>query len=293
MKKLKLKLSEVIIMIVLFLLILTIIIPILNILASSLTPAENIYELKPWSILPHGLTLDYYKLILSDPALTGAFLNSVFITFFHVCFALVSTTMAAYALSVKGIKYKPLIMTLLIIVMVFEPGVIQEFMVVKSLHLLDTKLLLIILNSTNVFYLIILLRFFSEIPDEIIEAAQIDGAGHFRIFTQITVPLAKPFIITIGLFYGILKWNEYFKASIYMISEKNYTLQLILNRYVVQGDVNKLLETQSRFTKDQLLAMDMGSLSDATIIFALIPALVIFPLVLKYHVKDQFAGGNK
>lgn len=289
----KTKVSEIIVMAVLFLLVLTIIVPILNILASSLTPAENIYELQPWSIFPKGITFDYYKLILSDPALIGAFFNSVFITFFHVCLALITTSMAAYALSIKELKFRSLIMVLLIIVMVFEPGVIQEFMVVKNLNLLDTKLLMIILNSTNVFYLIILLRFFSEIPDEVIESAKIDGAGHFKIFTQIVAPLAKPAIITIGLFYGILKWNEYFKASIYLISEKNYTLQLILNRYVVQSDVNKLLETQTRFTKDQLLALDMGSLSDATIIFALIPALVVFPLVLKYHVKDQFAGGEK
>lgn len=280
-------------MIILFFLVLTIIVPILNIVASSLTPAENIYELHPWSILPKGLTFDYYKLILSDPALLGAFFNSVFITFFHVCLALLTTTMAAYALSVKELKFKPLIMTLLIVVMVFEPGLIQEFMVVKSLHLLDTKLLMILLNSTNVFYLIIMLRFFSEIPDEVIESAKIDGAGHFTIFSKIIVPLAKPAIITVGLFYGILKWNEYFKASIYLISENNYTLQLILNRYVVQNDINKLLETQTLFSKDQLLAMDMGSLSDATIVFALIPALVVFPIVLKYHVKDQFAGGEK
>lgn len=289
----KLRLSEIIVMIVLFFLVLTIIVPILNILASSLTPAENIYELQPWSIFPRGITFDYYKLILSDPALVGAFFNSVFITFFHVCLALLTTSMAAYALSVKELKFKPLIMTLLIVVMVFEPGLIQEFMVVKGLNLLDTKLLMILLNSTNVFYLIILLRFFSEIPDEVIESAKIDGAGHFKIFTKIVVPLAKPAIITVGLFYGILKWNEYFKASIYLISEKNYTLQLILNRYVVQNDINKLLETQTMFTKDQLLSMDMGSLSDATIIFALIPALVVFPIVLKYHVKDQFAGGEK
>src|SRR5690606_29702924 len=129
--------------------------------------------------------------------------NSVLITVIGVVVNLLLTSMAAYVLGRTSFIGKKTIITFLIIIMVFEPGLIPEYLLIKNIGLMDTYASLILYQAVNVYYLFILMRFFDELPEDLLEAARIDGAGHLRIYWSIMVPLSKPALATIGLFYGV------------------------------------------------------------------------------------------
>lgn len=277
----------------LFIIVLSILIPLLNLVASSFTPAENIQKLNPWSIIPNGFTTIYYDVVLNNSLIKSGMINSIVITTLHVIISVLITTLAAYALTRPELKFKKVFMSILIIVMVFEPGIIQEYFVVKSIGLYDTRTVLILYNAVNVYYLIIMMRFFEDVPNEIFESARMDGANHIQIYSKIMLPLAKPSIITIAMFYAVTKWNEFFRASIYIVDTAKYPLQLVLRKLVVQNDIQMLIGTENLFSYNELARLDYGSLEAATIVISLIPVLIIFPIVLKFYVKNQFSGSDK
>lgn len=120
-----------------------------------------------------------------------------------------------------------------------------------------------------------------------------DGAGHFRIFTRIMLPLSKPALATMGLFYGVYHWNEYFRATIYLTDTGKWPLQLVLRQFVVERDNTSLLGAQNFLSYDQIATLDFASLQAGTIIISVVPLLLIYPLILKYYAKGAFEGGVK
>ena len=151
----------------------------------------------------------------------------------------------------------------------------------------------ILVNAVNVYYLIILMRFFNDVPEEIIEAARIDGCGHVRLLTRIIVPLTKAGVATITMFYAVIRWNEYFKASIYIGSASKTPLQVILRQFVVNDDMTSLIGAQNLLNYNELAKLDYNALKYATIVVAIVPILMLYPLVLKYYASDVMAGGVK
>lgn len=136
------------------------------------------------------------------------------------------------------------------------------------------------------------MRFFQEIPESLIEAARIDGAGHFRIFTSIVLPLSKPALATLTLFYGVYHWNEYFRATIYITDPNKWPLQVVLRQFVVTQDNTTMLAGMD-LSAEMLASLDFGSLQASTIIIAIIPLLLLYPLILKYFTKGTMDGGEK
>lgn len=289
----KIRLYDVAFKVLLLIIVFSVLVPLLNLIASSLTTPENISSLNPWSIIPKGFTTIYYEVVFSNSLIKSGLLNSIFITGVHIILSVVFTSLAAYALTRPELRFKRFFMAILIVVMVFEPGIIQEYFVVKSLNLDNTRTVLILYNVVNVYYLIIMMRFFEDVPKEIFESAKMDGANHIQIYSRIMLPLAKPSIITIGMFYGVAKWNEFFRASIYITDINKYPLQLVLRKLVVQNDIQLLIGTENLFSYGELAKLDYGSLQAATIIVSLIPILILFPFVLRFYVKNQFSGSDK
>lgn len=289
----KIRLYDVAFKVLLLIIVFSVLVPLLNLIASSLTTPENISSLNPWSIIPKGFTTIYYEVVFSNSLIKSGLLNSMFITGVHIILSVVFTSLAAYALTRPELRFKRFFMAILIVVMVFEPGIIQEYFVVKSLNLDNTRTVLILYNVVNVYYLIIMMRFFEDVPKEIFESAKMDGANHIQIYSRIMLPLAKPSIITIGMFYGVAKWNEFFRASIYITDINKYPLQLVLRKLVVQNDIQLLIGTENLFSYGELAKLDYGSLQAATIIVSLIPILILFPFVLRFYVKNQFSGSDK
>ena len=204
---------------------------------------------------------------------------------------LLLTSMAAYVLGRTNFIGKKVVLVFLIIIMVFEPGLIPEYLLVKDLGLLNTYTGLILYKTINVYYLFILMRFFQDVPEEIMEAARIDGAGHFRIYTRMILPL-KPGLATLGMFYGVYHWNEYFRATIYITDPNKWPLQVVLRQFVVRKDNTAIIGTQNMFS-DSVANFDFASLQAGTIMLAIVPLLIIYPFILKYYAKGALEGGVK
>lgn len=287
----RLELSKIIIYLILFLSTLTVLVPIVNLLALSLTDPANAHRMGGLDIFPKGFSLINYKLLLSNPLVTGSVLNSVWITVAGTFLNLLLTSMAAYVLGRTNFIGKKAVLIFLIVIMVFEPGLIPEYLLVKDLGLLNEYSSLILYKAVNVYYLFILMRFFQDIPEEIMEAARIDGAGHFRTYTGIILPLSKPGLATLGLFYGVFHWNEYFRATIYISEPSKWPLQVVLRQFVVRKDNTSIMGTQNLF--DSAISFDFASLQAGTIIIAIVPLLILYPFILKYYAKGALEGGVK
>lgn len=252
----KIEISKVMIYFILFLSTLMVLVPIVNLLALSLTDPSQAHLMDGLDIWPKGITFVNYELLLSNPLVTSSIMNSIWITGAGTFLNLLLTSMAAYVLARTNFIGKKIVLLFLIVMMVFEPGLIPEYLLVKDLQLLDTYASLILYKGINVYYLFILMRFFQDIPEEILEASRIDGAGHFRTYSHIVLPLSKPGLATLGLFYGVYHWNEYFRATIYISTPDKWPLQVVLRQFVVRKDNTTLMGTQNLF--DSAVQFDFG-----------------------------------
>lgn len=294
MVKLKrLGLAKTVISIGLFIISFAVLVPLLNILAMAFTSPDRMSELTGLSIFPKGMTLFNFKIILSNPLIIKSIFNSIFITFTGTVLNLTLTAMTAYIFSRTQFKGKGIALIFLIAIMVFEPSMITEYLLMKDLNLLNTYSSLILYKGINVYYLFILMRFFSEVPEEIIEAARIDGAGHFRIFSRIILPLSKPALATMTLFYGVYHWNEYFRATIYITDPMKWPLQVVLRQFVVTQDNTTLLQGMKDVNAETLAMINFNSLQAGTIVIAIVPILLLYPLILRYFTQGTMEGGDK
>lgn len=272
---------------------LTMIVPLLNILAISLSDPSVSTTMGGLEIIPKKLNFVNYKVVLSHPVLLPSVFNSVFITVVGTLINVALTVTAAYVLTRPGLVFKKYLMVFLIAMMLFDPGLVPEYLVIQKIGLMGSQWSVILVNSVNVYYLIILMRFFNDVPNEIIEAAKIDGCGHIKMLTKIIMPLTKSGVATITMFYAVIRWNEYFKASIYITSAKKTTLQVILRQFIVNDDMTSLIGAQNILNYNELAKLDYNALKYATIVIAILPILMLYPLVLKYYASDVMAGGVK
>jgi putative aldouronate transport system permease protein len=270
-----------------------VLVPILNLLALSLSDPRRIAEVTGLTVLPKGISLVNYRVLAANPLFMRSIANSVLITAIGTVLNLTITSMAAFALTRSGLPGRRYFMLLVIVVMVLEPGLVPEYLVVKRVGLMNSLWSVILYKTVNVYYLIILMRFFEEVPPSLIEAARMDGAGYGTILTRIMIPLAMPALATLGLFYGVFHWNEYFRASIYLSDPDMYPLQLILRQFVVLDDTASLIGSGTLFSYDEAARLNYGALKASTIVVAMLPVLIVYPLILKYYTKGVMEGGVK
>lgn len=286
------KVFQLVICTLLFIMTLTMIIPILNIGALSLSSPDRVQELSGFSILPKGFSLVNYKVLLSNPQVLKSLMNSIWITVTATFINLLFTSMSAYVLTRPKLKGKRLFMGLLILVMVLEPGIVPEYLVMKQIDLIGRYWSVILYKAVNVYYLIILMRFYEDVPLSLVEAAEVDGAGHLTIFAKIFLPLAKPAMATVGLFYAVYHWNEYFRASIYL-NQAQWPLQVVLRQFVVLNDTSSLVGASSLLSYNEAAQLSYDALQAGTIVIAIVPILMLYPLILKYYTKGTMEGGVK
>ena len=281
--------------IVLFLLLVSVVVlvPMLNLLALSLSDPARVQEVHGLTILPKGFSLVNYGVLAANPLFVRSFLNSVYITVVGTILNLLVTAMAAFALTRSKLPFKRFFQILIVVVMILEPGLIPEYLVVKKIGLMNSLWAVILYKTVNVYYLIIMMRYFEEIPISLIEAAQVDGATYWTILRKVVLPLSKPALATLGLFYGVFHWNEYFRASIYLSDPNKYPLQLILRQFVVLDDTASLIGSGTLFSYNDAARLSYEALQASTIIVAMVPVLVIYPLILKYYARGVMEGGVK
>ncbi|MCJ8011560.1 carbohydrate ABC transporter permease [Paenibacillus sp. KQZ6P-2] len=278
---------------VLSLITLVMFIPVINIFARAFSHPDKVHELTGLGVIPKGFSLINFQVVLSNPIVGQAIGNSLFITIVGTCFSLFLTTITAYVLTRKNLVGKTPIMIFLIIIMIFEPGYVQEYFVMKDLHLLDSLWSMVLYRMINVFYLVIMMRFIEEIPESLMEAAKIDGAGHLRVFVRIVLPLSRIPLLTIGMFYAIAKWNEFFKSSIFLSSPNKTVLQVLLRQFVVERDTSTLVGITELLKNSNVAQLDFNALKAATIVVAMVPILLLYPIILKYYTSGVMEGGVK
>lgn len=293
MKKKHLGIMQWILMIFLFLLTLTMVVPLLHILARSLSDPSVSGSMSGLDIIPEKFSLINYEVLFSNKNVVPSIFNSLFITIVGTLINMLLTMTAAYVLTRPNLVGKNILMAFFIVMMLFDPGIVPEYLVIKELGLMGSKWSVILCQACNVYYLIIMMRYFQSVPVSLCEAARIDGAGHLQILFKVMAPLSKAGIATLTMFYGVLRWNEYYRAGIYISSISEVPLQVILRKFIVDGDVTTLIGTQNLMDYNQLAQLDYTALQYATIVVAIIPILLVYPLVLKYYNKDVMAGGVK
>lgn len=267
--------------------------PLMNLLAWALTPTKNVHLLDGLDIFPKGFDIDVFKLMLSNPRVLMSCMNSIYITSVGLCLNIFFTAIAAYALSKNYLPGRNIILTIIIFTMVFEPSIVPEFLVVKKIGLFDSYWAVILYKMVNVYYLILMIRFFKELPNAYFEAAEIDGANHLQIFYYIVLPLSIPAIMVIGLFYTVAHWNEYFHAMIYLNDTSKWPLQVLLREFAIVGDRGSMVSYQNIIEWGDATQIDIRRMRATIIFITLFPILLLFPLILKYFTKGINLGGIK
>lgn len=261
--------------------------PMVNLLSKSLSGTQYLVKNKVY-LLPKGFNLDAYVTVLKDPKYIRAFVFTVILTIACTVFSLTMTTLCAYPLIFPNLKGRKAINILITITMFFNAGTIPNYLLMQKLHLLSNPLVLVIPGCLSVYNMIIMRSFFYGIPESLRESAEIDGASLFQILLKIYVPLSKPVMATLALFYAVGRWNGYSDALIYMRNEKFYPLQLLL--YNVVHNINQVeVALQEGFATPGL----SESLKAAIVMFSTIPILLIYPWLQKYFIHGVTLGAVK
>ncbi|MDX3109277.1 carbohydrate ABC transporter permease [Nonomuraea angiospora] len=266
-----------------------VLLPLLYILASSLSD-PNAVSSGQVTFWPVDFTLRGFQVALSDPQILVGFGNSLFYTAVGTFVSVSLTLMLAYPLSRRDFVGGGLLTRMIVFTMLFGGGLIPTYLVVKSLGMIDTRWALIVPNAIAVWQVIIARTYLRHsIPRELFEAAEIDGASHFRVLWSIVLPLAKPMIAVIALVYAISQWNSYFDALLYLKSDDLYPLQLVLRNILI-------LNTQSN-GMDVATAMERQQLADllkySLIVISTVPVLLIYPFVARHFTKGLMIGSVK
>jgi putative aldouronate transport system permease protein len=267
--------------------------PVLNLLAVSLSDNARVPGMSGLTIIPEGFSLDVWAILVNHPRVQQGLLNSILITAVGTAINIGLTTLMAWGLSRPGLPGRRAVYVLVLVTIVFEPGMLPDYFFNKQFGLLDTYWSVIMYKAVNAWYLIILVRFFEEIPEDLIEAARIDGANPFQTFWMVVLPLAKPAIATIALFYIVFHWNEFFRPLLYLNDQNKWPLQLVLRQFVVEGDKLSIvgLEDMGKYTNASQI--DLRAFKAGMILLTIAPILLIYPLILKYFTKGTMTGAVK
>ncbi|MHA7583912.1 carbohydrate ABC transporter permease [Paenibacillus vandeheii] len=263
--------------------------PLIYIVSSSLSSPAAVSSGKVW-LWPVDLTLDGYKAVLQNDQVITGYANSLFYTVSGTLISVALTIMIAYPLSKKTFVGRSPLMMFITFTMLFSGGLIPTYLVVKTLGLIDTRWALLIPNAIWVWQVIIARTFFqNSIPEELSEAADIDGCSDIRFIFSVILPLAKPIVAVLSLMYAVGQWNAYFDALIYLKSQSLYPLQLILRSILILNNGTGNMDAGEMLKQQQMAELMKFSL----IVMASLPVLVIYPFVQRYFVQGMLIGSVK
>lgn len=272
----------------LILVLIAVLYPLIYIVSASLSSPEAVTAGRVW-LFPVDPTILGYTSVFKNPQILQGFSNSLFYTIAGTIISVAITIMLAYPLSRKTFYGRGFIMLLLVFSMIFDGGLIPKYLVVSGLGLIDTIWALLLPSALAVFQVIIARTFFqTTIPEELVEASEIDGSSDINFIIKIVLPLARPIIAVLVLMYAVMKWNMYFDALIYLKSENLFPLQIIL-RSILILNVDSGANIQEVMKMQGLKELMKYSL----IVISSVPLLAIYPFVQKHFVKGMLIGSVK
>lgn len=279
-----------IVYIFLSLVLILILFPLLHILSASFSSPSAVTSGKVW-LWPVDFSLIGYKAVFQNSDILVGFGNSFFYTIVGTLVNVSFTAMLAYPLARKTFYGRGLIMILLVFTMFFDGGLIPNYLLVKSLGMVNTRWAMIIPGALAVFQVIIARTFFQSIPEELAEAADMDGCSDMRFFLRIVLPLSKPILAVLFLMYAVGHWNAYFNALIYLKDSSMFPLQIFLRNILILNSENSDMLTNVNSLLVQQGLKDL--LKYSLIVVSTAPVLIIYPFVQKHFVKGVMIGSLK
>ena len=263
--------------------------PFLDVVFTSLTSAKELVENAEKVIaIPRHPTLQNYEYVLSGQSIFHAYGVTIFRTVVGTVFNMLITVLTAYPLSKKFLPGRSVIMQIFFFTMIFSGGMIPTYLVVKSYHLTNTIWALIIPGMLNVYNMIIMRTFFEGIPEDLEEAARIDGCSEWKALAKIILPVSKPVLASISLFYAVWHWNSFFDVVLYITERKLWPLQTLLREIVLTMSMAELNANMA-----DVATPPSSSVVAATVMVSVIPILLVYPFLQKYFVKGVMIGAVK
>jgi ABC-type glycerol-3-phosphate transport system permease component len=262
--------------------------PFINIVAVSFSSYRDVLG-GGLIIFPANPTLDAYRVIFEDGSVVRALQVSFFLTIVGTALQVIATVLLAYGLSRPSVPGSRFFLLLVLATMLFAPGMIPMYLLVKELGLLDSYAALILPKLIGAFNLIILRQFFMNLPPELMESARLDGAGDFRLLWDMVLPLSKAVLAVIALFYAVGMWNSFFDAILYINDPSKWPIQVVLQQTVLQGtslNMASVLNPNAPPPPPKTVEM-------AIVVAATLPILIVYPFIQKYFTRGVLTGAIK
>jgi len=275
----------------LYFMILVVILPLMHVISVSFSSPGAVSAGRVL-IFPVDVNFNAYRTLIKTQSIITGMLNTIYYTFMGTILNIFVTIICAYPLSRKNLPGKKFLLCIFTFTMMFGGGLIPSYLNIRRLGLLNTRWAMIIPGAMSVWNMIITRTFFiNTIPDELIEAAEIDGASDFQCFTRIVMPNSVTIVAIMALFFAVGHWNQYYSAMLYLNKPELYNLQLVLRNIIASAQA--LLEQTDNLAAAEKTAENIEVLKYAVIVFASLPIMLFYPFVQKYFVKGVMVGSLK
>lgn len=273
-----------------FLILLIVLYPLVFVLSASFSNPNLVIEGQVW-LLPKGFNLNAYRQVFMDQMILTGYKNTILYTVVGTVVNLFLTVLLAFPLSRKDLPGRNWVMFFVTFTMFFHGGLIPTYILIKNLKLIDSFWVMVFPTAISTYNMIVMRTYFqNSIPFELMESAFIDGCNNFRLLWSIVLPLSKPILAVIGLFYAVGHWNAFFNAMIYFNDERKYPLQLILRNILLQNQFEEM-GTDVFDLQDRVLLAE--SIKYAVIVVSSLPVLLLYPFIQRYFVKGVMIGALK
>ncbi|GAB6930915.1 carbohydrate ABC transporter permease [Paenibacillus sp. JCM 10914] len=262
--------------------------PFLYVFSVSFTDPE-VYEPLKFYLFPERWSLESYRYILSTNSFLNAFKSTIFITVVGTALNIAVSFTMAYALTKRSLPGYRWLMGLVIFTLVFSPGIVPNYLLVKELGLLNSYWSMIWPSLTNAWSLIVIKSFLDSLPSELEDSARMDGCSDLGVFMRMIIPLSMPAIATFTLFFAVGHWNTYFNALIYLSDSSKWTLQLLIKTLVI--DSNSVAVAQAGASDENVVPQE--TIRMASIVLAMLPILLVYPFLQKHFAKGVMLGSVK
>lgn len=237
-----------------------------------------------------GISTTAYRMVLANREILLGYANTLFRTVIGTLLTLLATAMAAYPLARKEMPWRKRLTFFVLFTMLFGGGLVPSYLVIKSLHLVNNRLVYVIPGLITAFNVLIMKSFFQSIPESLAESAKIDGANEFSILFRIYLPLSTPILATVGLWTAVSHWNSWFDGLLYVTDNSKQVLQVLLQRIVIENSTEMI---EKGIINPDVLSFTPETIKAATVIVTILPILFVYPFVQKYFVKGILIGGVK
>ncbi len=277
--------------VIMFLVLIMVLIPIIQLVSASISEPSAVLQGQVM-LVPKGFSLDGYKAVFEDGKIMTGYANSIFYTVAGTFIAVSVTIMIAYPLSRKDLVGGGIFMAMITFTMLFSGGIIPAYILMRDIHFINTRWVLIIPGALNAYNVIIARTFFANsIPKELLEAAKIDGIGNIGFIRTIVLPLSKSILVVLSLYYGVAIWNNWFSAYLYLSDVSKYPLQLILKQILFGNSTN--MSASSSMSGDIGLDALSESIKYACIMLSCVPLWILYPFLQKFFEKGVMIGSVK